>query len=41
MPRKDTYGSQAPLELIRQWIDYGSWYNREKLTLNLINDLQF
>jgi dynein heavy chain, axonemal len=23
MPRKDTYGSQPPLELIRQWIDYG------------------
>lgn len=22
MPRKDTYGSQPPLELIRQWIDY-------------------
>mmetsp|Transcript_42218 Transcript_42218/g.49058 ORF Transcript_42218/g.49058 Transcript_42218/m.49058 type:complete len:715 (+) Transcript_42218:8498-10642(+) len=41
MPRKDTFGSQAPIELIRQWIDYGSWYNREKLTLNLINDLQF
>ena len=41
MLRKDTYGSQAPLELIRQWIDYGSWYNHEKLTLNLINDLQF
>lgn len=22
MPRKDTYGSQPPLELIRQWADY-------------------
>jgi dynein heavy chain len=41
MPRKDLYGSQPPLELIRQWIDYGSWYNREKLTLNLISGLQF
>ena len=41
MPRKDTYGSQAPLELIRQWIDYGSWYSHEELNLNLINDLQF
>ena len=41
MPRKDLYGSQPPLELIRQWIDYGSWYNREKLSLNLISGLEF
>lgn len=25
MPMKDTYGSQPPLELIRQWIDYKFW----------------
>ena len=41
MPRKDTYGSQPPLELIRQWIDYNGWYNREKLSLNTIIGLQF
>lgn len=29
MPAKDTYGSQPPLELIRQWIDYKFWYNRK------------
>lgn len=29
MPAKDTYGSQPPLELIRQWIDYQFWYNRK------------
>ncbi|XP_004521647.2 dynein heavy chain 2, axonemal [Ceratitis capitata] len=28
MPAKDTYGSQPPLELIRQWIDYKYWFNR-------------
>ena len=27
MPMKETYGSQPPLELIRQWIGYGFWYN--------------
>lgn len=41
MPRKDTFGSQPPLELIRQWIDYGCWYNREKLSINHIIGLQF
>jgi dynein heavy chain len=28
MPRKDTFGSQPPLELVRQWIDYEFWYDR-------------
>jgi dynein heavy chain len=30
MPRKDLFGSQPPLELLRQWVDYGSWFNRQK-----------
>ncbi|XP_055836500.1 dynein axonemal heavy chain 2 isoform X2 [Episyrphus balteatus] len=29
MPAKDTYGSQPPLELIRQWIDYKFWFDRK------------
>lgn len=29
MPVKDAYGSQPPLELIRQWIDYKYWYSRK------------
>ncbi|XP_026839391.1 dynein heavy chain 2, axonemal [Drosophila erecta] len=29
MPAKDIYGSQPPLELIRQWIDYKYWFNRK------------
>jgi dynein heavy chain len=40
MPRKDTFGSQPPLELIRQWMDYESWYDREKQTLRYILDMQ-
>jgi dynein heavy chain len=40
MPRRDTFGSQPPLELLRQWIDYKSWYDREKIVLNHIDDLQ-
>jgi len=41
MPRKDKYGSQPPLELIRQWMDYGFWYDRAKLAPNIIENLQF
>ena len=40
MPQKDTYGSQPPLELLRQWIDYGGWYEREKQSWRNILDMQ-
>lgn len=40
MPIKDTFGSQPPLELLRQWIDYEFWYNRLKIEKNFIQDLQ-
>ena len=41
MPRKDAFGSQPPLELMRQWIDYEFWYDRQKIVPNYIQDLQF
>ncbi len=40
MPRRDTFGSQPPLELLRQWIDYGGWYDRGKQTWRFILDMQ-
>lgn len=40
MPRKDTFGSQPPLELLRQWMDYGCWYDRQKQTLRIVLDTQ-
>ncbi|XP_071455007.1 dynein axonemal heavy chain 2 [Hetaerina americana] len=39
MPARETYGAQPPLELIRQWIDYGFCYNREKQTPMYIHDM--
>lgn len=40
MPKKDDYGSQPPLELIRQWIDTGFWYDRSKQIPKIIKDMQ-
>jgi dynein heavy chain len=39
MPRKDTFGSQPPLELLRQWMDYESWYDRGKQSLRFTLDM--
>ncbi len=39
MPKKDEYGSQPPLELLRQWTDYGGWYDREKIIFKEIVSL--
>ncbi|OQR83321.1 dynein heavy chain [Achlya hypogyna] len=40
MPAKDEFGSQPPLELLRQWVDYGCWYDRKKQTLRYFVDMQ-
>jgi len=40
MPRQDTFGSQPPLELLRQWMDYEFWYDRQKIVPNYVQDFQ-
>lgn len=36
MPAHDLFGSQPPLELLRLWIDYGFWYDRQKQTRKFV-----
>ncbi|TPX75806.1 hypothetical protein CcCBS67573_g02914 [Chytriomyces confervae] len=40
MPKLDTYGSQPPIELIRQYIDFGGFYDRETMTWKDVQDIE-
>ncbi|XP_037881601.1 dynein heavy chain 3, axonemal [Glossina fuscipes] len=41
MPSKDTYGSQPPLELLRQWLDHGYWSDLIDTTKIELVDMSF
>jgi dynein heavy chain len=40
MPTVDNFGSQPPLEILRQWMDYSGWYDRTKCQWRYILDTQ-
>lgn len=39
MPKKETFGAQPPLELIRQYLDHKGWYDRKTLQFMRLEDL--
>ena len=41
LPEVDAYGTQSAIALLRQHIDYGHWYDNQKLTLKTVDDCQY
>uniref|UniRef100_H3G776 AAA+ ATPase domain-containing protein n=1 Tax=Phytophthora ramorum TaxID=164328 RepID=H3G776_PHYRM len=41
LPQVDQYGTQSAIALLRQYLDYGHWYDRAKFSLKQIVDVQF
>ncbi|XP_047529766.1 dynein axonemal heavy chain 3 [Vanessa atalanta] len=41
MPQREQWGAQPPLELLRQWIDHGHWYDLKEMVRQEVVDVLF
>ena len=41
MPTKETYGAQPPIEILRQFLDHGGWFELKEKTFLKIEDMMY